>query len=107
MHNALTEIETLFARYQKTGPGTRAAFNSNVAEMARDEEWKTLADYAAIARRFVETCERDLAADLAYTGGFDGDLAPGTCTRCLGSGKFGPLQVEGGVCFECDGSGRV
>lgn len=29
-----------------------------------------------------------------------------TCTRCGGSGSYGPTQVEGGRCFTCLGTGK-
>jgi DnaJ-class molecular chaperone len=30
-------------------------------------------------------------------------MFPDTCTRCYGSGSFGPQCVKGGVCFKCNG----
>jgi hypothetical protein len=30
-------------------------------------------------------------------------MFPATCTRCYGSGMFGPQCVKGGVCFKCNG----
>lgn len=32
---------------------------------------------------------------------------PLTCSRCCGSGRYGPLQVWNGVCFQCGGAGTT
>lgn len=29
------------------------------------------------------------------------------CSRCGGSGKYGPLSVQNGTCFKCSGSGKA
>lgn len=43
---------------------------------------------------------KSMSARLAYLGYTQ------VCTRCIGSGKFGPLQVNGGICFGCGGCGK-
>lgn len=32
---------------------------------------------------------------------------PLTCSRCCGSGRYGPLQVQNGICFKCGGAGTT
>lgn len=29
------------------------------------------------------------------------------CPRCFGTGHYGPIQVDGGVCYQCMGSGKM
>lgn len=120
MNSALNELETLAARWvacarRECGLSpNREVFNRNCAEYLLDTGWRTLAEYVAGVREMVTAYERRLNAEDARDAAWRAEVAAvtarleadGKCTRCGGAGHLPQYdRVNGGVCFECDGTG--